>query len=197
MTDAEKAYQEYMAGLAKQGGKVTQLDAPEKGEEIAVIHTTMGDIKVKFFPEAAPKAVENFKTLAKDGYYDGLTFHRIMEGYMMQGGDPEGTGFGGAENTIVGEFKANGYDNPLSHTRGAVSMARSQAYNSASSQFFIVQRNFKSWDGQYAVFGYVTEGMEIVDKVCADAEPIDGNGTIPADKQPVMTSVKIRTEPAA
>ena len=116
---------------------------------------------------------------------------------MMQGGDPEGTGFGGAENTIVGEFKANGYDNPLSHTRGAVSMARSQAYNSASSQFFIVQRNFKSWDGQYAVFGYVTEGMEIVDKVCADAEPIDGNGTIPAGNQTVMTSVKIRTEPAA
>ena len=156
-----------------------------------------GTVTVKLDQTAAPITVANFVELAQSGFYDGLTFHRIMEGYMMQGGDPEGTGFGGAENTIVGEFKANGYDNPLSHTRGAVSMARSQAYNSASSQFFIVQRNYKSWDGQYAVFGYVTEGMETVDKVCADAEPIDGNGTIPAGNQPVMTSVKIRTEPAA
>lgn len=156
-----------------------------------------GTVTVELDQTAAPITVANFVELAQSGFYDGLTFHRIMNGYMMQGGDPEGTGFGGAEKTIVGEFKANGYDNPLSHTRGAISMARSQAYNSASSQFFIVQRNFKSWDGQYAVFGYVTEGMDIVDKICINAEPTDGNGSIPASKQPVMTSVKIRTEPAA
>ena len=156
-----------------------------------------GTVTVELDQNAAPITVANFVTLAESGFYDGLTFHRIMNGYMMQGGDPEGTGFGGAENTIVGEFKANGYDNPLSHTRGAISMARANAYNSASSQFFIVQKNFKSWDGQYAVFGYVTEGMDIVDKVCADAKPTDNNGTIPAGKQPVMTSVTIRTEPAA
>ena len=156
-----------------------------------------GTVTVELDQTAAPITVANFVELAQSGFYDGLTFHRIMNGYMMQGGDPEGTGFGGAEKTIVGEFKANGYDNPLSHTRGAISMARSNAYNSASSQFFIVQKDFKSWDGQYAAFGYVTEGMDVVDKVCADAQPSDGNGTIPAGNQPVMTSVKIRTEPAA
>jgi len=156
-----------------------------------------GTVTVELDQTAAPITVANFVELAQSGFYDGLTFHRIMNGYMMQGGDPEGTGFGGAEKTIVGEFKANGYNNPLSHTRGAISMARSNAYNSASSQFFIVQKDFKSWDGQYAAFGYVTEGMDVVDKVCRDAQPSDGNGTIPADKQPVMTSVKIRTEPAA
>ena len=156
-----------------------------------------GTITVKLDQTAAPITVANFVELAQSGFYDGLTFHRIMEGYMMQGGDPEGTGYGGADKNIVGEFKANGYENPLSHTRGAISMARADAYDSASSQFFIVQRDFESWDGQYAVFGYVTEGMDIVDKVCADANPTDGNGTIAAKDQPVMTSVKIRTEPAA
>ena len=136
--------------------------------------------------------------LAESGFYDGLTFHRIMEGYMMQGGDPMSNGFGGSDVTIVGEFAANGYDNPMSHTRGAISMARANDYNSASSQFFIMQEDVSAmWDGKYAVFGYVTEGIEVVDAVCAAAEPIDNNGTIPAEKQPVMTSVTIRTEPAA
>ena len=156
-----------------------------------------GTITVALNGGAAPITVENFVTLAREGFYDGLTFHRIVNGYMMQGGDPNGNGTGGSGKTIKGEFKANNVENPLSHTRGAISMARAKSPDSASSQFFIVQRNFKSWDGQYAVFGYVTEGMEIVDKVCANAEPIDGNGTIPAGNQPVMTSVKIRTEPAA
>ena len=116
----------------------------------------------------------------------------------MQGGDPQGNGFGGSDETIVGEFTANGYDNPLSHTRGAISMARANDYNSASSQFFIMQEDVSAmWDGKYAVFGYVMEGIEVVDAVCAAAEPTDGNGTIPAEKQPVMTAVTIRTEPAA
>ena len=113
---------------------------------------------------------------------------------MMQGGCPEGTGYGGAKETIVGEFSANGYDNQLSHTRGAISMARSNDYDSASSQFFIVQEDYISWDGQYAVFGYVIEGMDVVDTVCDAAEPTDSNGSISAEDQPVITSITIRTE---
>ena len=181
----------------QKGGNATQTALDESLTYFADIKIKgYGTVTVELDQQAAPITVANFVTLAESGFYDGLTFHRIMDGYMMQGGDPEGTGYGGAENTIVGEFSANGYDNPLSHTRGAISMARSDAYNSASSQFFIVQKDFKSWDGKYAVFGYVTEGMDVVDKVCGDAEPTDNNGTIPAAKQPVMTSVKIRTEPA-
>lgn len=153
-----------------------------------------GTITVKLDQKSAPISAANFVALAEDGFYDGLTFHRIIEGFMMQGGDPEGNGSGGSENNIVGEFTANGYDNKLSHTRGAISMARSGAMNSASSQFFIVHEDSTHLDGQYAAFGYVTEGIEIVDKVCKDSEPTDNNGTIKADEQPVITSIKIKTE---
>lgn len=151
-----------------------------------------GTITVKLDGEAAPITVKNFVSLAKDGFYDGLTFHRIMEGFMMQGGDPEGTGYGGSEKTIVGEFPNNGYDNKLSHTRGAISMARSNSYNSASSQFFIVHQDSISLDGEYAVFGYVTEGIEVVDAVCSDAQPVDSNGFIAPEAQPVINSIIIR-----
>lgn len=142
--------------------------------------------------EAAPETVENFITLAKDGFYDGLTFHRIMEGFMMQGGDPNGNGTGGSDRTITGEFSANGIGNPLSHTRGAISMARAQPFDSASSQFFIVHEDSTFLDGQYAAFGYVTEGMDVVDQVCKEAKPVDNNGTIPAEAQPVIDSITIR-----
>ena len=150
-----------------------------------------GTIKVALDSDAAPKTVENFVKLANDGFYDGLTFHRIIDDFMMQGGDPDANGTGGSGVDIVGEFAANGYDNYISHTRGAISMARSEEYNSASSQFFIVQSDSTHLDGEYAAFGYVTEGMDIVDKVCTDAKPIDGNGTIARADQPVITSVKI------
>ena len=153
-----------------------------------------GTITVQLDQEAAPITVANFVNLAESGFYDGLTFHRIIEGTMMQGGCPEGTGYGGSDETIVGEFSANGYENNLSHTRGAISMARSDDYDSASSQFFIVQEDYTSWDGQYAAFGYVTEGLDIVDAVCEAAEPTDGNGFIAAEDQPVITSITIRTE---
>ena len=152
-----------------------------------------GTITVALNGNEAPETVENFVSLAESGFYDGLTFHRIIEGFMMQGGDPNGDGTGGSENTIVGEFSDNGYDNKLSHTRGAVSMARSDDYDSASSQFFIVQEDSSGLDGQYAVFGYVTEGMDIVDAICEAANPTDDNGTIPADEQPVITSITITT----
>ena len=152
-----------------------------------------GTITVALDAEAAPLTVQNFVELARSGFYDGLTFHRIMDGFMMQGGDPTGTGSGGADYNIPGEFSANGWDNPLSHTRGAISMARATDYDSASSQFFIVQSDSTSLDGNYACFGYVTEGMEYVDAICADAEPTDNNGTIPPENQPVIRSIIIRT----
>lgn len=153
-----------------------------------------GTITVKLDQKSAPISAANFVALAEDGFYDGLTFHRIMEGFMMQGGDPDGNGTGGSDKNIVGEFTANGYDNKLSHTRGAISMARSGAFNSASSQFFIVHEDSTHLDGQYAAFGYVTKGIEIVDKVCEDSEPTDNNGTIKAYEQPIITSITIRTE---
>ncbi len=153
-----------------------------------------GDISIELDHSAAPITVENFVDLAGDGFYDGLTFHRIMKDFMMQGGDPKGNGTGGSDNTIKGEFSANGVDNKLSHTRGAVSMARAKDFNSASSQFFIVHEDSLFLDGQYAVFGYVSEGMDVVDAICEDAKPIDGNGKIPAIHQPVITSVEILVE---
>ncbi len=159
-----------------------------------------GTITVALDAEAAPETVENFVSLAQSGFYDGLTFHRIMDGFMMQGGDPNGDGTGGNtdengnEINITGEFSANGFDNPLSHTAGAISMARADDYNSASSQFFIVHTDdyTDGPDGQYACFGYVIDGMDVVDAICTAAEPTDGNGTIASDAQPVITSITIR-----
>lgn len=158
---------------------------------VAITVRDYGTITVELDADAAPITVQNFLDLADSGFYDGLTFHRIIEGFMIQGGDPEGTGMGGSDKTIKGEFSANGVENPLSHTRGAISMARSSAMDSASSQFFIVQKDSTFLDGQYACFGYVTNGMDVVDAIAADAQPTDGNGTIPADQQPVIESVKV------
>ena len=150
-----------------------------------------GTITVELDGDAAPMTVQNFMDLANDGFYDGLTFHRIIAGFMMQGGDPNGNGTGGSENTIKGEFSSNGVENTLSHTRGAISMARSQNPDSASSQFFICHADSTFLDGQYACFGYVTDGMDVVDAVCEAAQPTDGNGTIPADQQPVITAIRV------
>ena len=153
-----------------------------------------GVITVQLDQAAAPVTCANFVELAESGFYDGLTFHRIIAGFMMQGGDPEGNGYGGSENKIVGEFKKNGYENNLAHVRGTVSMARSNAKNSASCQFFICHEDAPHLDGSYAAFGTVIEGMDVVDAVCAAAQPTDSNGSIAKDAQPVMTSVTIRTE---
>lgn len=152
-----------------------------------------GTIRIELDKTAAPITVENFEKLASKGFYDGLTFHRVVPGFVVQGGDPEGTGMGGSDKTIKGEFSENGVDNPLKHTRGALSMARSQDPNSASSQFFIVQEDAAGaqLDGKYAVFGYVTEGMEIVDKICSDVPVQDSFGSVLPDDQPVITSVKV------
>ena len=150
-----------------------------------------GVIKVELNADEAPITVTNFVKLSKDGFYDGLTFHRIINGFMIQGGDPEGNGTGGSDETIKGEFSANGVDNVLKHTRGAISMARSQDYDSASSQFFIMHETNASLDGQYAVFGYVYEGMDVVDKIATSVPVTDNNGTVEAQNQPVINSIKI------
>lgn len=153
-----------------------------------------GDIVVALDESAAPVTVENFIKLASEGFYDGLTFHRIMDGFMIQGGDPNGNGTGGSDETIVGEFSANGHDNPISHVKGVISMARAADPDSASSQFFITVADSDFLDGQYAAFGYVIEGMDVADQIAKDAQPIDGNGTIPPEAQPVIESIRIVEE---
>ena len=150
-----------------------------------------GSVTVALDETAAPETVKNFVSLAESGFYDGLTFHRIIDGFMMQGGDPEGNGTGGSDRNIKGEFSSNGFENNLSHTRGAISMARSQMKDSASSQFFIVHRDSTFLDGDYAAFGSVTEGMDVVDRICGEAKPADGNGTIPPEDQPVIETITI------
>ena len=152
-----------------------------------------GKIIVKLDQKAAPISCANFVALADMGFYDGLKFHRIMEGFMMQGGNAEGTDKEGIAQTIKGEFSANGVENPLLHTRGAISMARANDMDSASSQFFIVHQTSPHLDGKYACFGYVTDGMDVVDEICKTAEPIDNNGSIEESKQPVINSIRIRT----
>ena len=124
-----------------------------------------GKISVELYPEIAPETVKNFETLVSEGFYDGLTFHRVIPGFMIQGGDPLGNGMGGSEKNIKGEFKLNGHNNTLKHTRGVISMARSSAYNSASSQFFIMHADAPHLDGAYAAFGKVVEGIEVVDEI--------------------------------
>lgn len=150
-----------------------------------------GTIKVELDADTAPITVTNFVDLAKDGFYDGLTFHRIISGFMIQGGDPQGNGTGGSDEKIKGEFSANGVENNISHERGVISMARAQDYDSASSQFFIMHQDTESLDGDYAAFGHVTEGMEIVDQICEDTEVEDKNGTVAPENQPVIESVKV------
>lgn len=175
-------------------------DEPEdnsflKGKHDVVITVKdYGVIELELDADVAPITVTNFINLVKDKFYDGLTFHRIMDGFMIQGGDPEGNGTGGSKNTIKGEFSSNGIENNISHKRGVISMARSQNNNSASSQFFIVQEDSTFLDGQYAAFGKVTKGMDVVDKIAKDAEPTDTNGTIPKEKQPVIEKIRLKTK---
>lgn len=150
-----------------------------------------GTIKVELDADTAPITVTNFINLAKTGFYDGLTFHRVIPDFMIQGGDPEGTGNGGSSTAIKGEFSQNGVANDLSHTRGTISMARNNtSMDSASSQFFIVHKDSPHLDGLYAAFGHVTEGIEIVDAICADT-PFGENGAVKADDQPVITAIRV------
>jgi len=149
-----------------------------------------GTIRVALDADAAPISVANFLSLAESGFYNGLKFHRIIEGFMMQGGD---NGIPGSVEPIKGEFSSNGVDNPLKHTRGAISMARTNVKDSATSQFFIVHQDSPHLDGDYACFGYVTEGMEVVDAICeySTSVVIDGNGTVPEEYQPIIEEVRV------
>lgn len=144
-----------------------------------------GVISLELDADTAPISVTNFIKLASIGYYDGTRFHRIMQGFMMQGGQ------GAPTDTIKGEFASNGITNNISHKRGVISMARADDKNSATSQFFIVQQDSTFLDGKYAAFGYVTNGMEVVDKVCNESKPIDDNGTIETDKMPIINTIRV------
>jgi Peptidyl-prolyl cis-trans isomerase (rotamase) - cyclophilin family len=150
-----------------------------------------GTITLELDADQAPISVTSFCQLAKSGFYDGLTFHRIIAGTFMQGGDPLGSGIGGPGYTIKGEFAANNVNNTLSHTRGAISMARTQDYNGGGCQFFIMDQDYTAFDGQYACFGYVTEGMDVVDDICTTVQALDNNGTIAPEDQPVITKVTV------
>lgn len=153
-----------------------------------------GTIEVELDPKEAPLTCENFIELANEGFYDNLIFHRIIKGFMIQGGDPNGNGTGGSEKTVKGEFSSNGVENNLSHERGVISMARSSDKDSASSQFFICDADDPFLDGDYAAFGKVIKGMDVVDKIADDAKPTDNNGTISKDEQPVIETITIKEQ---
>ncbi len=162
-------------------------ETPTWEGENPIVTMTMengGVVKIELYPDEAPVTVQNFIDLIEDGFYDGLTFHRVIDGFMIQGGDPQGTGMGGAENKIVGEFSDNGYDNNISHTRGVISMARSAQKDSASSQFFIVHEDATFLDGAYAGFGEVVEGMDVIDEIAQCEKVVGSDGAIssPVDK---------------
>ena len=149
-----------------------------------------GTIEAELDADEAPITVTNFAKLVQKGFYDGLTFHRIISGFMIQGGDPEGTGMGGSDETIKGEFTSNGLQNSIKHTRGTISMARAQDPDSASSQFFIMHQDADYLDGEYAGFGHVTSGMEIVDQICEKTPVTDSNGTVDKANQPVIEKIE-------
>ena len=155
-----------------------------------------GVIKAELYPEIAPATVENFVKLAGSGFYNGLTFHRVYTGFVIQGGCPLGNGYGGSDENIKGEFAQNGFNNPIKHERGVLSMARSAAGpDTASSQFFIMHQAAPSLDGGYAAFGRLLSGIEIVDAICKDTPVIDRNGNVAAENQPVITAVRLIEKP--
>ncbi|MDE6568978.1 MAG: peptidylprolyl isomerase [Lachnospiraceae bacterium] len=172
-------------------------DSTAQGETLSGKHHVTieiekyGTIEAELDADIAPITVTNFMNLAKSKFYDGLTFHRIISGFMIQGGDPDGNGTGGSGKNIKGEFRSNGVENSLSHKRGVLSMARSADPNSASSQFFIMHQDADYLDGEYAAFGTVTKGIEIVDKICQDTPVVDDNGTVLAENQPKITKITV------
>ena len=150
-----------------------------------------GTIALELDGSVAPITVKNFCDLAEKGFYDGLTFHRIISGFMIQGGDPAGNGSGDSGKNIKGEFSANGVENDISHVRGVISMARADDYDSGSCQFFIVHEDSTFLDGNYAAFGHVTSGMEVVDAICENTPVEDGNGTVSWWNQPKIVGIRI------
>ncbi|MDD6224627.1 MAG: peptidylprolyl isomerase [bacterium] len=158
---------------------------------VEIVVQDYGSIQLELDADIAPITVTNFINLVNEEFYDGITFHRIMDGFMIQGGDPTGTGYSGSDETIKGEFKANGIENNISHVRGVISMARSKDMNSASSQFFIVHEDSTFLDGNYAAFGKVLKGMEVVDEIVGTIPVEDDNGTVLKENQPIITSIRV------
>ena len=182
-------------GKQPQGSALTAPDqASEPFQTVRHAEITVrdyGTIKLELDEGTAPITVANFIALAESGFYDGLTFHRIIDGFMIQGGDPQGNGTGGSDKAIKGEFSQNGVPNGISHVKGVLSMARSSDPDSARSQFFITVADATFLDGAYAAFGRVTEGMDVAERIAADARPIDNNGTVPPEAQPVIERIVI------
>ena len=196
-TDTTETTEETSAADETSDGATDTADTSEDGELLTGLHHVTidvqdyGTISLELDADTAPISVTNFINLANEGFYDGLTFHRIISGFMIQGGDPNGNGTGGSEKTIKGEFSANGVENDISHVRGVISMARANDPDSGSSQFFIVHEDSTFLDGQYAAFGHVTEGMDVVDAICEAVPVQDNNGTVAAADQPVITAVTV------
>ena len=196
-TDTTETTEETSAADETSDGAADTADTSEDGELLTGLHHVTidvqdyGTISLELDADTAPISVTNFINLANEGFYDGLTFHRIISGFMIQGGDPNGNGTGGSEKTIKGEFSANGVENDISHVRGVISMARANDPDSGSSQFFIVHEDSTFLEGQYAAFGHVTDGMDVVDAICEAVPVQDNNGTVAAADQPVITAVTV------
>ena len=187
----------FMCGCSASSAATEQTSETTETAETAELHhceievKDYGTIAVELDATQAPITVANFMDLAESGFYDGLTFHRIMYGFMIQGGDPEGNGTGGSGKNIKGEFSKNGVENNISHVTGVISMARATSYDSASSQFFIMVGDAPTLDGSYAAFGHVTDGLDVAMQIAEDARPLDRNGTIAPSDQPVITTIRI------
>lgn len=175
----------------KEKEKIDEVELMKGKHNVVISVRDYGNIYLELDADIAPITVTNFIYLVNKNFYDGLTFHRIMNNFMIQGGDSAGNGTGGSATKIKGEFSSNGVENSISHERGVISMARSNDKNSASSQFFIVHKDSKFLDGDYAAFGHVTSGMEVVDKIAETAKPTDNNGTINKNEQPVIESIRV------
>lgn len=180
----QEEVKEFSADELLSGKHHVEMDISENG-------TSLGTIKLELDADQAPVSVTNFIQLSKDGFYNGLTFHRVLTGALIQGGDPNGDGTGGPGYRIKGEFAENGVENNISHVRGAISMARTSDYDGGGCQFFIMSSDCTEYDGQYAAFGNVTEGMDIVDKICNETAVEDWNGTVAKENQPVITEVRV------
>ena len=196
-TDTTETTEATSADDETSDGAADTADTSENEELLTGLHHVTidvqdyGTISLELDADTAPISVTNFINLANEGFYDGLTFHRIISGFMIQGGDPNGNGTGGSEKTIKGEFSANGVENDISHVRGVISMARANDPDSGSSQFFIVHEDSTFLDGQYAAFGHVTDGMDVVDAICEAVPVQDNNGTVATADQPVITAVTV------
>ena len=189
--DASGTDAEAVEGQEAQGGGTDAEGSLTGLHHVEIEIENYGTLALELDADTAPVSVTNFVNLANDGFYNGPTFHRIISGFMIQGGDPLGNGTGGSDAQIKGEFASNGVENNISHKRGVISMARSNEPDSASSQFFIVHEDSTFLDGEYAAFGQVTEGMEIVDQICGDVPVQDDNGTVNPEDQPVIKEVRV------